>query len=100
MLNITRKQDGSALTLILEGRIDTSTAPDFQTEVEPLPAGLTRLTLDCEKLNYISSAGLRVLLAIVQEMEEKGAALELCHVDQRLRDLFDITGFLDILTIV
>lgn len=100
MLNITKKQEGTALTVALEGRLDTNTAPDFQAEVEPLLGSLSELTLDCEALDYISSAGLRVLLTFEQELEEQGKTLQLCHVNDIIRDVFDVTGFLEILTIV
>ena len=100
MLNITKKQEGEALTVGLEGRLDTNTAPDFQSEMLPLLGGLSRLTLDFEKVDYVSSAGLRVLLILEQELEEQGKTMELCHVNEIIRDVFDVTGFLDILTIV
>ena len=100
MLNITKKQEGTALGVALEGRLDTNTAPGFQAELEPMLESITKLTLDCEKLNYISSAGLRVLLTFQQELEEQGKTMELCHVNDIIRDVFDVTGFLDILTIV
>lgn len=100
MLNITKKQEGTALGVALEGRLDTNTAPGFQAELEPMLESITKLTLDCEKLDYISSAGLRVLLTFQQELEEQGKTMELCHVNDIIRDVFDVTGFLDILTIV
>ena len=100
MLNITKKQEGTALTVALEGRLDTNTAPDFQAEVEPMLGGIDELTLDFEALDYISSAGLRVLLTFEQELEEQGKTLQLCHVNDIIRDVFDVTGFLEILTIV
>ena len=100
MLNITKKQEGTALTVALEGRLYTNTAPDFQAEVEPLLGGLSELTLDFEALDYISSAGLRVLLTFEQELEEQGKTMRLCHVNDIIRDVFDVTGFLEILTIV
>ena len=100
MLNITKKQEGDALTVMLEGRLDTNTSPDFQAEVEPLLGSFAGLTLDCEKLNYISSAGLRVLLTFEQEMEEQDKTMQLCHVNEVIHDVFDVTGFLEILTIV
>ena len=100
MLNITKKQEGTALTVTLEGRLDTNTAPEFQAEVEPMLGSITMLTLDCEKLDYISSAGLRVLLTFQQEFEEQGKTMEFCHVNEIIRDVFDVTGFLEILTIV
>ena len=100
MLNITKKQEGDTLTVTLEGRLDTNTSPDFQAEVEPLLGSIASLTLDCEKLNYISSAGLRVLLTFEQEMEEQEKTMRLCHVNEVIHDVFDVTGFLEILTIV
>ena len=100
MLTITKKQEGTALTVALEGRLDTNTAPDFQAEVEPMLGGIDELTLDFEALDYISSAGLRVLLTFEQELEEQGKTLQLCHVNDIIRDVFDVTGFLEILTIV
>ena len=100
MLNIEKKQEGTALTVKLEGRLDTNTAPVFQAEVEPLLANASSLMLDFEKVDYVSSAGLRVLLTFEQEMEEKNKTMELCHVNDIIHDVFDVTGFLDILKIV
>ena len=100
MLNIVKKQDGDTLTVKLDGRLDTNTAPDFQTEMEPLLNDISKLVLDFDKLDYISSAGLRVLLTFEQEMEEQEKTLELTHVNDIIHDVFDVTGFLDILTIV
>ena len=100
MLNIVKKQDGDTLTVKLDGRLDTNTAPDFQTEMEPLLNGISKLVLDFEKLDYISSAGLRVLLTFEQEMEEQEKTLEVTNVNDIIHDVFDVTGFLDILTIV
>ena len=62
--------------------------------------GIDELTLDFEALDYISSAGLRVLLTFEQELEEQGKTMRLCHVNDIIRDVFDVTGFLEILTIV
>lgn len=100
MLNIVKKQDGDTLTVKLDGRLDTNTAPDFQIEMEPLLNDISKLVLDFEKLDYISSAGLRVLLTFEQEMEEQEKTMEVTHVNDIIHDVFDVTGFLDILTIV
>ena len=100
MLNISKKQDGSLLTLTLSGRIDTSSAPQLQAEVESLPEGVTHVVMDIEKIDYISSAGLRVLLNLEQNLEETGGLLEVSHVSELIRDVFDITGFIDILHII
>ncbi|MBR1900640.1 MAG: STAS domain-containing protein [Lachnospiraceae bacterium] len=100
MLNIVKKQEGDVLTVKMEGRLDTNTSPEFQREVEPLLDGISELALDFEKVDYISSAGLRVLLTFEQELEEQDKKMVLCHVNDIIRDVFDVTGFLDILTIV
>lgn len=100
MLNIAKKQEGKTLTLTLEGRLDTNTAPKLQAEIEPMLTAISALTLDFAGVDYISSAGLRVLLTFEQELEEQDKTMELCHVNDIIRDVFDVTGFLDILTIV
>ncbi len=100
MLNITKKLEGNVLNVALEGRLDTNTAPEFQQELEPMLGSISKLTIDCEKLDYISSAGLRVLLTFEQELEEQGKAMELRNVNEIIHDVFDVTGFLDILHIV
>ena len=99
MLNLEQKQEESELTIVLDGRIDTSTAPLLQAAVDPLPPAVNHVVLDFAKVDYISSAGLRVLLNLEQNLEETGGKLELCHVSDLIRDVFDITGFLDILTL-
>lgn len=100
MLNITKKYEGDTLSVTLDGRLDTKTAPQLQNELEPLLDGISKLVLDFEKVDYISSAGLRVLLTFQQDLTEQGKKMELCHVNEMIRDVFDVTGFLEILTIV
>ena len=99
MLNITKNMDGNTLFVALEGRLDTNTAPTFQREIEPMLDGISKLFLDFKKVDYISSAGLRVLLTFEQELEEQNKAMELIHVNEIIHDVFDVTGFLEILTI-
>ena len=84
----------------MEGRLDTNTSPEFQAQLEPLLDQVTEVHLDFQGIDYVSSAGLRVLLAVLQTMEDRNGTLELNHVNDNVRDIFDITGFLDILTIV
>ena len=100
MLNITKKLEGDTLIVAMDGRLDTNTSPEFQTELEPMLDSISSLTLECEKLDYISSAGLRVLLTFQEELEEQGKTLQLCHVNNVIHDVFEVTGFLEILTIV
>ena len=100
MLNYTKKQEGSVLRVDLDGTLDTNTAPGFLADLQPQLGGLSKLVLNCEKLSYISSAGLRVLLTFQQELEEAGKTMEVHNVNDLIRDVFDVTGFLDILTII
>lgn len=100
MLNITKKLEGGVLDVALDGRLDTNTAPEFQQEIEPMLGSISELKLDCEKLDYISSAGLRVLLTFEQMLEEQGKRMELRNVNDIIHDVFDVTGFLEIMTIV
>ncbi len=98
MLNITKKQDNENLEVVLEGRLDTTTAPQLETMLKESLDGVTGLTLDFEKLEYISSAGLRVLLATQKIMSKQGS-MKLTHVSDLVKEIFEVTGFVDILTI-
>ena len=84
--------------MALEGRLDTSTAPELEAALDGTIAGVEDLTLDCEKLEYISSAGLRVILKAQKIMNTQGE-MKLTHVNETIMEVFDITGFVDILTI-
>ena len=97
-MTITKTANESALTLALEGRLDTTTAPQLEAEVNDSIEGVTNLVMDFEKLEYISSAGLRVLLAAQKIMNKQGE-MKLIHVCDDIKEVFDITGFADILTI-
>ena len=97
-MTINQTANGSALTLALEGRLDTTTAPELEKTVREPLEGVTELTFDLEKLEYISSAGLRVLLAAQKIMNKQGS-MKLIHVGEVLMEIFDVTGFTDILTI-
>ncbi len=98
-LEFEKVQEGRALTVRLAGQMNSNTAPGFEAEISPLLPGIDRLTLDLEKLDYISSAGLRVLLAFEQDMEAADKTMVLTNVNSIIRDVFDVVGFLDILTI-
>ena len=97
-MNIIRNKDGSKLTLALEGRLDTTTAPQLEGELKASLDDVTELELDFEKLEYLSSAGLRVLLAAQKVMNRQGK-MTLHHVNETIREVFEVTGFIDILTI-
>ena len=97
-MTITKKQDGTALEIALEGRLDTMTAPELEAELNASMNGAETLTLDFSKLDYISSAGLRVLLSAHKAMSAKGG-MKVTNVNEIVREVFDVTGFADILTI-
>jgi len=98
MLNIEKKLDGKTLTVTLEGRLDTTTAPQLEAELKAALDGADSLILDFEKLEYISSAGLRVLLSAQKIMAKKGG-MKILHVSDVIMEIFEVTGFIDILTI-
>ena len=98
MLNITQNKDNTALTVALDGRLDTTTAPQLEGELKTALEGVTVLTLDMEKLEYISSAGLRVLLSAQKRMNAQGE-MKIVHVGETIMEIFEVTGFSDILTI-
>ena len=94
----TKTQDHNALTLFLEGRLDTTTSPQLETELSASLDGVTHLTLDMAKLVYLSSAGLRVILAAQKRMNKQGKMV-VRHVNDTIMEVFEVTGFVDILTI-
>lgn len=96
-MQIERMGNGSSVTLKLIGRIDTTTAPELEAVVDTL-TGATEVVLDCEKLEYVSSAGLRVILKTQKMMNNQGN-MKLCNVNETIMEVLDITGFVDILTI-
>ena len=97
-MNIQKTQDGTTLTLALEGRLDTTTAPELDNVVKSDLAGVTDLTMDLEKLEYLSSAGLRVLLSAQKIMNKQGSMV-VKNANDTIQEIFEITGFSDILTI-
>ena len=98
MLNIAKNKEDAALTVCLEGRLDTTTAPQLEAELKESLDGVTALTLDMEKLEYISSAGLRVLLSAQKQMNGQGE-MKVIHAGEAIMEIFEVTGFSDILTI-
>ena len=97
-MEIIKNLDGNKLTIALEGRLDTSTAPNLEAEIKSSLADVTELVLDFNKLEYISSAGLRVVLAAQKTMSKQGE-MKLVGVNDEVMEVFEITGFVDILTI-
>ncbi len=98
MLNIEKTIENGAAVFALGGRLDTTTAPELEKELKESLPGLTELVLDFDKLEYISSTGLRVLLAAQKTMSRQGS-MTLRHVNEIISEIFEVTGFADILTI-
>jgi anti-sigma B factor antagonist len=97
-MNINTKKEGRTLTVALEGRLDTTTAPELEAELNQSMSGAESLTLDFSKLEYISSAGLRVLLSAHKAFAGKGG-MKVIHANEIVNEVFEVTGFADILTI-
>ena len=97
-MNIVKTQENHSLTPQLEGRLDTTTAPALEQELKDSLNGITHLVLDMEQLAYLSSAGLRVILAAQKQMNKQGQMV-VRHVNDTIMEVFNLTGFSDILTI-
>ncbi len=97
-MTITKQAEGKKLTLALEGRLDTTTAPELEAELNASLDGITDLVLDMKDLVYLSSAGLRVVLAAQKRMNKQGHMM-VKNVCADIMEVFEITGFVDILDI-
>ena len=97
-MTIEKTMSGSAAALKIVGRLDTTTAPELEATIDSCTAGIKELVLDCSALEYVSSAGLRVILKAQKLMNAQGT-MKLTHVNETIMEVFDITGFADILTI-
>ncbi len=98
MLNINKDRKGESLVYFLEGRLDTTTAPQLEGDIKESIEGVNSLVMDLAKLEYISSAGLRVLLSAQKTMNKQGSMV-VRNVRDEVNEIFDVTGFSDILTI-
>lgn len=97
-MEILKENNGSKLVLKIVGRLDTTTAPELETTIKESLDGIDDLTLDFDKLEYVSSAGLRVLLSAQKQMNKQGKMV-VKNVNNDINEVFEITGFSDILTI-
>ena len=97
-MTLERNVNGAVVTLKIVGRLDTSTAPALETAVDGCAEDVKDLILDCGALEYVSSAGLRVILKAQKQMNVRGS-MKLIGVNETIMEIFDITGFADILTI-
>ncbi len=97
-MTIEKNLQGTQLTIAVNGRLDTTTAPELEEALKESFEGITKLTLDFENLAYLSSAGLRVLLTAQKVMNKQGEMV-ICNVNETIAEIFEVTGFVDILTI-
>ncbi len=97
-MNIEKIATGSQLTVALAGRLDTVTSPALEAELNANLEGVESLVLDLSALDYLSSAGLRVLLAAQKTMNRQGA-MKVVNVNEVVMEIFEVTGFCDVLTI-
>ena len=97
-MTINKNAQESKLELTLVGRLDTTTAPQLEAELKHSISGVSELVMDFAELEYISSAGLRVLLAAQKVMNKQGSMV-IRHVNETIMEVFEVTGFVDILTI-
>lgn len=97
-MNIIKTQEGTTLNVALEGRLDTVTAPQLEGELRTAVNGVTELVFDLGALDYVSSAGLRVLLSAQKVMNRQGSMI-IRNVKPEIMEIFEVTGFVDILNI-
>ena len=97
-MTIEKAMNGTTAALKIIGRLDTTTAPELEATIDACAAEIKELVLDCSALEYVSSAGLRVILKAQKLMNARGN-MKLTHVNETIMEVFDITGFADILTI-
>ena len=98
-MTINKTRNGNSLTVAIEGRLDTTTAPQLEAELKASLDGITELTMDLSTLEYISSAGLRVLLSAQKIMNKQGE-MKVAGANETVMEVFEVTGFSDILNIV
>ena len=98
-MTISKTKNANELIIALEGRLDTNTAPELETSFNADVAGITSVVLDLAELVYMSSAGLRVVLAMQKKMNAINGSMVVKNVNETIMEVFEVTGFVDILTI-
>ena len=99
MLNLKTEENGNEVIVFVEGKMDTNSSPQMSEELAKYTASAEKLILDLEKLSYVSSAGLRVFILADQQMSENGGALIVRNTPKSIMDIFEMTGFNNLLTI-
>lgn len=98
-MTIVKNNEGEIATVKVEGRLDTMTAPELQGALSEYPGDVRRLVFDFASLEYISSAGLRVLLGMYKQMTSVGGEIQVVHANTAVKDVFEMTGFSDIFAV-
>ena len=98
-MTVTFQKEGGVLLVLPVGRLDSVHSPVFERQLEPEMDGITHLTIDFEKVEYISSGGLRVLLEVQREMEDRAGTFRLIHVSGPIMEILNMVGFLDFITV-
>ena len=93
------EKNGTVLTVKPEGRLDAATSPTLQEDVLQRLDGVREIVMDFSKVEYISSAGLRMLAVFEREMEDSGGSLRLIHVNKNIIEIFELVGYMDLLTV-
>ena len=96
---IQKTQEQNTLTISLEGRLDTSSSPELEDVLDSSLDGIQNLVFDLSRLEYLSSAGLRVILSAQKRMGQQQGEMKLCHLNDTVKEILDVTGFSDFLTI-
>ena len=99
MSNTIFEKDGATLVVKPVGELDSATSPEFEAQLRERLTGAESIIVDFEKVEYISSAGLRVFLATEQYLERHGGEMKLIHVNEHIMEIFDLVGFLDVVTV-
>lgn len=99
MSSTVYEKNGSLLTVLPEGRLDTATSPVLEQEVRQRLEGVKDIVMDFAKVDYISSGGLRALLAIEQTLEERDGGLRLRHVNENIIEIFELVGFMEVVKV-
>lgn len=98
-MTVTTDIENKKMTAAIDGRLDTSTSPELESRLKDIPAGITELNLDMKDTEYVSSAGLRIILSLHKRMTKSSGTLYISNVNESVKEIFDITGFSDILDI-
>lgn len=98
-MEVRKETKGSEMTASIIGRIDINSSPVLASELEAIPGEISTLVLDFAELNYVSSAGLRVIFQLHKKMKERGGSMIIRHVNDFVLEILDSVGFLDVFTV-